>query len=273
MKKNYKQKEISVFRLTPTTMGVHPFSNGDIPLSEMPEKDKKYNDIIILISKFINEYLLEKHPETLVTFHPSGMLQAELNNQHMVYYHVFTRDEELDKDLEKEITLASLKFFLELFEKSSLDQQDMFEVNSLTELEIIDIDFEEANLLAEDFIKKNKNLKLNNTLSVSSDRNMKPLKITGHFKSPIVNKDLSNEPSKTIFCLFEGIFLPQSKIHAKVYTLDSQNSKSASFLAFDATVLKNAKKLFGEVDFFKATTVANYIKKIESWEGPKGPLA
>ena len=225
MDRNQKQKEISVFRLTPTTMGVHPFSNGDIPLSEMPEQDKKYNKIIVLISKFINEYLLEKHPGTLVTFHPSGMLQAELDNQHFVYYHVFTRDEELDKDLEKEITLASLKFFLELFEKSSLDQQDMFEVNSLTELEIIDIDFEEANLLAEDFIKRNKSLKLNNTLSVSSDSNMKPLKITGHLKSPIINEDLSNEPSQTIFCIFDGVFLPQNKIYARVYSFDYQKPK------------------------------------------------
>jgi|SRR5690554_984372 len=284
MPKNHQksQSEVSVFRLMPESVGLPAHSNGDIVL-EMPEKNQQYINMIKAIAEFANEYMVERHQGVICYFKASGMLRANIGSYNYVFYDVYTNNLKIPEEVLRDVANACKKQFSKKFKMDSDIQIDAFKPKEKTFGDIeADVDFPKADSILENFIKKNKTFDLTTPVSISSDFDQEPVKVTGTINSPTAKAEGERGDDYSACYYYEGCKISKKIIYAFEVLFGGTIGKCETFVV-------NSNQLFDRITggpsknkFFKAkiskskstdsTQSTKYIKEFEDWEGPKGQL-
>jgi len=273
---------LSVFRLMPESVGLPAHSNGDIVL-EMPEKNKQYIDLVKTIAEFANEFMIERHQGVMCYFKSSGMLRASTGSYNYVFYDVYTNNLNAPDEVLRDVSNACKKQFSEKFEMDSDIQIDAFKPQEKTFDDIeMDVDFPKATSLRESFIKNNKSFNLTTPVSISSDFDQEPVKVTGTIKPPKSKTADERGKSYSAHYLYEGCIVSQKVIYAYEVLFNGKRGNRETFKIDNDQLFDRVVEGPPRNKFFKAkisvskTTDSNqqskYIKEFETWEGPKGQL-
>lgn len=273
---------LSVFRLMPESVGLPAHSNGDIVL-DMPEKNKQYINMVKSISEFANEYMIEKHQGVMCYFKASGMLRANTGSYNYVFYDVYTNNLNVPAEVLRDVTNACKKQFSKKFKMDSDIQIDAFKPQEKTFGDIaVDVDFPKATSIRESFIKNNKSFNLTTPVSISSDFDQEPVKVTGTIESPKAKAADKRGDSYSAYYLYEGCIVSKKVIYAYEILFDGKRGIRETFKIDNDQLFDRVVEGPPRNKFFKAkisvskTTDSNqkskYIKEFEIWEGPKGQL-
>lgn len=276
------QNETSVFQLRPESGGLLAHSNGDIVL-DMPEKNKQYIDLVKAIAEFANEFMIERHQGVICYFKASGMLRANTGSNNYVYYDVYTKNLNVPAEVLRDVTNACKKQFSKKFKMDSDIQIDAFKPQEKTFGDIeVDVDFPKATSIRESFIKNNKSFNLTTPVSISSDLDQEPVKVTGTIETPKAKAADERGDSYSAHYLYEGCVVSKKVIYAYEVLFNGKRGVRETFKIdndqlFDRVVEGPPRNKFfkAKVSITKSTDksqTSKYIKEFEIWEGPKGQL-
>ena len=281
MKNNHN--EYVAFELRPDNFNVNPFSNGYIPIDDKPEQHAVLVGIIKAVAKFGNEYVIEKYKGKAIIFNTHETLSPDKQVKYNYRYVVYSRNADVGVDIKKDIEMAMFKFSLSLTDTKQVNQRNLFNDSPRIELlDTVDIDFEEAKTISDEFIEKNKNKHLNKSITVVSENFVMPASLGNTIKSPIVKNITQDNSVYEALCSYKKADFAKNKIEVTVIKDNKAETNMTTFHLEDARVMGQFKasimeSKFINVKYKQQVTSADPKDKliainITPSEGPKGML-
>lgn len=272
------------FELNSNNFNIKNFKDGDIPLADKPAKNNFNKEIVYLMARFANEYILKNHKNTLAVFSSTEVLRPIGDNIHKYSYIVYSRNTSLPLDIKKDIEVAAFKFYLSLADSNAFSQGDLFNDDPRGELiKKINIDFEEARDMASEFLKKNGGKYLDKDTFVLSENFNKPLALGSTIKSLTIQNLTQDKNVYKAIAQFEVINFKKNTINIHLYNeLEDKLCSKGKILYFDERLKKQlidsiSLSGFLNIEYMKETINKNYSEKLVALkfsvsEGPGGLL-
>src|SRR5690554_2072146 len=284
MDKYQKEKsQYIAFELLPGNFNISPFINGYIPISLKPEKNAFLSEIVQAVAKFGNEYVIEKHKGKLIIFNFGEALSPNGHEDYNYRHIVYSKDTKIDVDIKKDIEMAMFKFSLSLTDSNSVIQQDIFNSDSRSELlDSVDIEFKEAKVVSDEFIKKNNGKRFGESISVISENFNVPINLGHTIRSPIIKNITQDNSVYEALCTYKKADFASNKIEVTIIEDNKPETRMTTFHLEDAPVMDKFKASIMESKFInvkykkQVTSAASKDKliavDITPSDGPKGTL-